>query len=212
MSKEVKNKEKIELDPKYIIKLTVTLFATCLVVAGALGGINMITKDKIDAINWENTQIAMREVVADSENSTFTEALENTDAMHAAAAGAGGTLDSVYGVEVNGETAGYAIKVVAPGSQGKIEMMVGVDMDQVVTGVSVVKHAETAGIGTKITGNEPTSADPSIGVLSQFEGKGAADVPLTVGVNVNAITGATVTTRGVTTGVNIALAVAGALN
>ena len=48
-------------------------------------------------------------------------------------------------------------------------------------------------------------------VLSQFIGKSAADGTLTVGSNVDAITGATVSTRGVTTGVNAALAVAGAL-
>ena len=38
MSNEVKTKEKVDMDPKYIIKLTVTLFLTCLVVAAALGG------------------------------------------------------------------------------------------------------------------------------------------------------------------------------
>ena len=40
MSNEVKTKEKVDMDPKYIIKLTVTLFLTCLVVAAALGGVN----------------------------------------------------------------------------------------------------------------------------------------------------------------------------
>ena len=38
MSNEVKTKEKVDMDPKYIIKLPVTLFLTCLVVAAALGG------------------------------------------------------------------------------------------------------------------------------------------------------------------------------
>ena len=45
MSNEVKTKEKIDMDPKYIIKLTVTLFLTCMVVAGILGWVNSITKD-----------------------------------------------------------------------------------------------------------------------------------------------------------------------
>lgn len=209
MSNEVKTKEKVDMDPKYLIKLTVTLFITCVVVAAALGGVNAITEEKIDEINWENTQIAMKAVVADPDNTTFSDALELTDDMTAAASSAGATLDSVYEVLEGGGSAGYAIKVVASGSQGNIEMMVGVDAEGVVTGVSIVKNSETSGIGSKVMENEPTAA--GIGVLSQFEGKSAADGALTVGSNVDAISGATVSTKGVTTGVNAALAVAGAV-
>ena len=210
MSNEVKTKEKVNMDPKYIIKLTVTLFATCVIVAGLLGLVNMVTKDKIAAINWENTQTAMKAVVADPDNTEFSEALENTDAMSAAAKAAGGTLDSVYEVLVGGENAGYAIKVVASGSQGNIEMMVGVDDEGVVTGVSIVDNSETSGIGSKVMSNEPLSS--GVGVLDQFQGKSAAaDGTLTVGKNVDAISGATVSSKGVTAGVNAALAVAGAI-
>ena len=53
MSNEVKTKEKVNMDPKYIIKLTVTLLLTCMVVAGLLGWVNSITKDRIAAITWE---------------------------------------------------------------------------------------------------------------------------------------------------------------
>lgn len=207
MSNEVKTKEKVDMDPKYIIKLTVTLFITCVVVAAALGGVNAITEEKIAAINWENTQIAMKAVVADPDNTTFSDALELTDDMTAAASSTGATLDSVYEVLEGGANAGYAIKVVASGSQGNIEMMVGVDTEGVVTGVSIVSNSETNGIGSKVMDNEPTAA--GVGVLTQFEGKSAADGALSVGSNVDAISGATVSTKGVTTGVNAALAVAG---
>ena len=209
MSNEVKTKEKVNMDPKYIIKLTVTLFATCVIVAGLLGLVNMVTKDKIAAINWENTQTAMKAVVADPDTTEFSEALEHSDAMSAAAKAAGGTLDSVYEVLVGGENAGYAIKVVASGSQGNIEMMVGVDAEGVVTGVSIVDNSETSGIGSKVMSNEPLSS--GVGVLDQFQGKSAADGTLTVGKNVDAISGATVSSKGVTAGVNAALAVAGAI-
>ena len=209
MSNEVKTKEKVNMDPKYIIKLGVTLFVTCVVVAGLLGLVNMVTEDKIAAINWENTQTAMKAVVADPDNTEFSEALENTDAMSAAAKAAGGTLDSVYEVLAGGEHAGYAIKVVASGSQGNIEMMVGVDAEGAVTGVSIVDNSETSGIGSKVMSNEPLSS--GVGVLDQFQGKSAADGTLAVGTNVDAISGATVSSRGVTTGVNAALAVAGAI-
>lgn len=209
MSNEVKTKEKVDMDPKYIIKLTVTLFVTCVIVAAALGGVNAVTKDKIAAINWENTQAAMKAVVADPDNTTFSDEMEKTDEMTAAASAAGATLDSVYGALANGETVGYAIKVVASGSQGNIEMMVGVDAEGVVTGVSIVSNSETSGIGSKVMDNEPTAA--GVGVLSQFEGKSAADGTLVVGTNVDAISGATVSSKGVTSGVNAALAVAGVL-
>ena len=206
MSNEVKTKEKVNMDPKYIIKLTVTLLLTCMVVAGLLGWVNSITKDKIAAITWEKTVAAMQKVI---EADDFSDAMELTDDMTAAASTAGGTLDSAYEVVVNGENDGYAIKVVASGSQGNIEMMVGVDGEGTVTGVSIVDNSETAGIGSKVMDNEPLAS--GVPVLEQFEGKSEADMPLTVGSNVDAISGATVSTKGVTTGVNAALAVAGVM-
>jgi electron transport complex protein RnfG len=209
MSNEVKTKETVDMDPKYIIKLTVTLFITCLIVAGLLGGVNAITADKIADINWANTVTAMKEVVADPDNTEFSDAMDLTDEMTAAASAAGGTLDSVYEAQAGGEKAGYAIKVITSGSQGNIEMMVGVDAEGVVTGVSIVSNSETSGIGSKVMSNQPTAA--GVGVLDQFEGKSAADGTLVVGTNVDAISGATVSSRGVTTGVNAALAVAGVI-
>ena len=208
MSNEVKTKEKVDMDPKYIIKLTVTLFLTCLVVAAALGGVNAITADKIAAINWENTQKAMKEVVADPDNTEFTE-LELTDDMTAAATAQGGTLAAVYQAQSGGQPVGYAINVEASGSQGTISMMVGIDMDGAVTGVSIVTNSETSGIGSKVMSNEPLTNGTR--VLDQFIGKSAADGVLSVGSNVDAITGATVSTKGVTTGVNAALAAAGVI-
>ena len=209
MSNEVKTKEKINLDPKYLIKLTVTLFLTCWVVAGLLGATNMVTKDKIAAINLAKTQEAMKAVVADPDNSTFSDALALTDEMTAAALAGGGTLTEAYEVQVGGAAAGHALKIVASGSQGNIEMMVGLDAEGVVTGVSVVSHKETAGIGTRVVDNELTPA--GVPVLDQFQGKSAADGTLNVGSNVDAISGATVSSKGVTAGVNAAIAVAGVL-
>ena len=204
MSNEVQTKEKVNMDPKYIIKLTVTLFVTCVVVAGLLGLVNSVTEGPIAEINKAKTKEAMKAVVADPEGSTFSDALEITGDMTAAASSAGGSITEAYEVQSGGAPAGYALKVVASGSQGNIEMMVGVDAEGVVTGVSIVNNSETAGIGSKVMSNEN-------GVLDQFIGKSAADGTLAVGKNVDAITGATVSSRGVTTGVNAALAVAGVM-
>ena len=197
MSNEVKTKEKVDMDPKYIIKLTVTLFVTCVIVAGLLGLVNQVTLPNITAANEKKTADAIQKVMPEMEGDPV--ALELTEAMTAAASGAGATVTEAY--ESNGA---YALKVVASGSQGNIEMMVGVDAEGAVTGVSIVNNSETAGIGSKVMSNEN-------GVLDQFIGKSAADGTLSVGKNVDAISGATVSSRGVTTGVNAALAVAGAI-
>ena len=190
MSNEVKTKEKVNMDPKYIIKLTVTLLLTCMVVAGLLGWVNSITKDKIAAITWEKTVAAMQKVI---EADDFSDAMELT----------------VYQAQSGGQPVGYAINVEASGSQGTISMMVGIDMDGAVTGVSIVTNSETSGIGSKVMSNEPLTNGTR--VLDQFIGKSAADGVLSVGSNVDAITGATVSTKGVTTGVNAALAAAGVI-
>ena len=200
-------KQKIEMDPKYLIKLTVTLFITCVVVAGALGFVNKLTAPNIAAANKAKTEAAMQAVVADA-SSEFSEPMELTADMSQAALDNGATLMESYEVLVGGQHAGYAIKVSASGSQGAIEMMVGVDAEAACTGVSVVKHSETKGIGTKVVVDNAVVKSTGVPVLDQFQGKGQGDLPLTVGQNIDAIGGATVSTKGVTTGVNAALAVA----
>ena len=144
MSNEVKTKEKIDMDPKYIVKLTVTLLGTCLIVALLLGLVNGVTAGPIAEINQQKTEAAMLAVVSDPDNTTFSDALELSGDMTAAATAAGGTLNEMYEVQVNGEAAGYAVKVTASGSQGSIEMMVGVDVEGAVTGVSIVSPSGAA--------------------------------------------------------------------
>ena len=202
MSNEVKTKEKVDMDPKYIIKLTVTLFVTCVIVAGLLGLVNSVTEGPIAEKNKTKTAAAIQEVLPEMEGSPAV--VELTDEMTAAASGAGATITEAYEAQAGGSVIGYALKIVASGSQGNIEMMVGVDAEGTVTGVSIVKNSETSGIGSKVMNNEN-------GVLDQFIGKSAADGTLSVGKNVDAISGATVSSRGVTTGVNAALAVAGVM-
>ncbi len=202
MSNEVKTKEKVDMDPKYIIKLTVTLFVTCVIVAGLLGLVNSVTEGPIEEKNKTKTAAAIQEVLPEMEGSPTV--VELTDEMTAAASGAGATITEAYEAQAGGSVIGYALKIVSSGSQGNIEMMVGVDAEGAVTGVSIVKNSETSGIGSKVMSNEN-------GVLDQFIGKSAADGTLSVGKNVDAISGATVSSRGVTTGVNAALAVAGVM-
>ena len=137
-------------------------------------------------IDAENTRIAMSAVVP--EGSEFTDKLDITDAVAEAASAQGGKISELYGVTNGGADAGYVMKISASGSQGTIVMMVGVDANKAITGISVVSHAETSGIGTKVVDNEPNSA--GVPVLDQFVGLSGAGT-LNVGSTITAISGAT---------------------
>ena len=185
----------MKISGKFVLKVAGTLTIIALVVAALLGVVDMVTRDKIDAINVEKTNQALAAVAP--EGAEFTP-VELSDAAVAAAA-AYGTLDSMYEMS----TGGYAMKIVASGSQGSIEMIVGVDGNKALTGVSVVNHSETGGIGTKVINNDPNSAGTP--VLDQFIGMSGAG-SLVVGKTVTPISGATVTSKGITAGCNAALA------
>ena len=205
MSTETKTKEKIDLDPKYIIKLTVTLFATCLVVAFCLGLVNGVTLPNITASNLAKTNAALAKVYPEIDEANFVATeIEVSDDVAAAASAYSATVTNVYAITDGGAEAGYAVKLDVSGSQSTISMVVGLDTEGAVTGISVVKSGETSGIGDKVTGNKPLPS--GVGMLDQFQGKTAADQPLKVGGNVDAISGATVSSKGVTNGVNGAIA------
>ena len=196
----------MKISGKFILKVAGTLTVIALVVAALLGLVNNVTADKIAEIDAEKTRVSMSAVVP--EGSEFTDKLEISDDVAAAAAAQGGKLTELYGVKNAGADAGYVMKIAASGSQGTITMMVGVDANKAITGISVVSHAETSGIGTKVMGNEPNTA--GVPVLDQFIGMSGSG-SLVVGKTVTAISGATVSTKGITMGANAALAAAEAL-
>ena len=196
----------MKISGKFILKVAGTLTAISLVVAALLGFVNSITKDKIAAIDAENTRVAMSAVAP--EGSEFGDKMELSEAAITAASDKGGKLVELYPVTLDGAAAGYVMKISASGSQGAIVMMVGVDADKAITGISVVSHSETSGIGTKVVENKPNAAGTP--VLDQFIGMSGAG-SLVVGSNITAISGATVSTRGITAGANAALAVVDAL-
>ena len=176
---------------KFILKVAGTLTVISLVVAALLGVVNMVTEGPIADINKANTEAALAKVAPDG--ATF-EQVEVSEAVAAAASAQGGTVTEMYTMS----TGGYACKVVSSGSQGNIEMIVGVDDANAVTGVSIVSNSETSGIGSKVMENKE-------GVLDQFVGMSGAGT-LVVNKNVTPISGATVSSKGVTAGVNAALA------
>ena len=191
----------MKISGKFILKVAGTLTVISLVVAALLGLVNNVTAGKIAEIDAENTRVAMSAVVP--EGSEFTDKLEISDAVSAAAAAQGGKLTELYGVTNGGAEAGYVMKVSASGSQGAIVMMIGVDANKAITGISVVSNSETSGIGTKVVDDEPNS--DGVPVLDQFVGMSGAG-SLVVGKTVTPISGATVSTKGITMGANAALA------
>ena len=162
-------------------KLVIVLCLISAVIAGLLGLVNHITADKIAELADQTAQAAMQEVLkADSYEEV------DVPAGH-------GEVVALY----KAGDAGYVADVIVAGSQGNIELMVGVDPAQVVTGVSIIASAETAGLGAKAS-DETWRA--------QFVGLSGNIAVTKDGGQVEAITASTITSRAVCDAVNAALA------
>lgn len=92
---------------------------------------------------------------------------------------------------------GYCVEVQTPGFHGPINMVVGVDLDGKVTGVAITDHQEIQGMGTQ-------ALTPAF--LNRFVGR-SGTLSLSGTNAIDAVSGATVTSNAVMTGVNQALAV-----
>ena len=174
------------LDSKYITRLTVTLLAICAVTALLLGVVNQNTAPIITQMQEEKTRAAMAQVLAaDSYEPLSTEA-PGVTALYRAVSG--------------GKDAGYVAEVATNGFGGEIDLVVGIDASGAVTGVAVTKQSETQNIGSKVVSDQA--------VLDRFIGMGSGDGPITVNSGSNrfdGVSGATVSSKGVTAGVNAAL-------
>jgi len=97
-----------------------------------------------------------------------------------------------YRGRIGSELRGVAFQVTAPdGYSGDIDIMVGVDPQGTVTGVAILRHAETPGLGDKITRPAFTG---------MFVGKGLDGVDWRVkkdGGDFDQLTGATISPRAV---------------
>ncbi len=99
----------------------------------------------------------------------------------------------------NGEYLGKVVSIKSQGYGGDIDMRVGIAKDNTVSAVKVLKHKETPGLGTKALTSE---------FLSQYKGKKSENIFLTKddqkNGRIDAVTGATITSRAVTSGVRAA--------
>ena len=172
----------------YIIRLTVTLLLICVVMAAALGGVNSITAPMIEQIKYEKTQAAVSAVLEGGGDAVEFPAADKVSKVYQGANG-------------------YAVEVAPTGFGGAITMMVGVDNEGNVTGISIISHAETAGLGDVAAAK--TSAGEAF--RAQFVGLSGTIGVTKDGGQVEAITSATITSRAVCAGVNTALAVVTAM-
>lgn len=175
----------------YVLRLSLTLLIITAVVAAALAGVNAITAPVIAQIKAEKIQAAIAEVLP---GATGVEEIAFTDDS--------GLVQKVYMAGEDSPVSGYVVEVVPAGFGGGITMMVGV-RDGAVSGISVVSHAETAGLGS-VAAEANSKGEAFRGQFVGMSGTLAVDKD---GGQVDSITSATITSRAITVGVNAALAV-----
>lgn len=173
------------LNIKAVLVPAVALLIICLVSTTLLAGTNMLTEDKI-AENLVKTETLSRSIVL-PEAKTYGEVqtLENG-------------VNYCEGTDNLGAVAGYVFTSSAKGYGGAVSVMVGIDKDGVITGIEILSHDETPGLGANSTKPE---------FKNRFLGKsGELTVNKTSndGQNIQAITAATITSKAVVNAVNAA--------
>jgi electron transport complex protein RnfG len=172
------------------IRLGLILLLITGVAAFLLGGAYEITKAPIAASIETDRQVAMKEILPTADKFEKSDVKLN-EKISEVNAGLKGT-----------EIAGYAIKVAPKGYAGPVEIMVGISTDGKVTGIKILSHTETPGLGANAP--EPKFSDQ----YKSKPTKGKIEVVKTVPSKDNqiqALTGATITSKAVTLGVNDAI-------
>lgn len=169
---------------------TITLFIICLVATALLGITNEVTAPIISELSVEQEKESRQEVFPDAVN------FKETDNASVVAA-----------LDENGSIIGYVVVNAASGYGGDVTVMTGVTTDGKVTGINILSHSETPGLGAK--------AKTDDGWREQFKGL-IKDITVSkdkAGDNsIDAITGATITSRAVVEAVNEAIKLAGGEN
>ncbi len=165
------------------LKLGLPLLLIAVAAVLILALVHTLTADTIVRRAEEKRQAAMASVMPDA--NVFSEMYSEDT-----------TIDRISGA-YNGTTfLGYCVEVSPKGFGGAINLMVGVNTNGSVTGVSILEHSERNSLGSRVT-------DPAF--LNQYIGK-SGSVTVNTGHNaIQAITGATITSKAVTQGINTAL-------
>ncbi len=187
-----------------MIKDALILCMISLIAALALGFVNELTKDRIAMLEAQAKAEAYREVFPEAEmiveaadNEILADAFNEADAILTQGGFSNVTLDEVCLVEdADGTHIGYVASVTLK-AYDVMTLTFGYTTDGVCTGLAFLSIKETPGMGMKA--DEPTFKE-------QFAGKMADSlVSVKSGAGdgeINAISGATITTEGVLKGVN----------
>ncbi len=175
-----------KLNAKNVAVPSIVLIVICLIVSSALSITNSITKDKIAEIDKQNSIAAMSEIFMED----GTEFSDNMIVIFE---------DKEYEYSIaymNGDVAGYIFTTSSSGYGGEVKVMTGVNLDGTIKTIKILSVAnETPGLGQNAT---------SEGFVSQFVGK-SGSISTEKNKDIDALTGATVTTNAVINDVNIAL-------
>ncbi len=177
-----------------ILSVGLKLFLITAISACVLAVINNITAPIIEENTIKKQEIAMKSVV---ENAVR---FEKADMSALALVDLQCAVTSVFNaVDSEDRTIGYAVMVSTGGYGGEILLTVGMDVDLKVTGVDIISHSETPGLGENCT--KPQFKD-------QFKGKENGIEVVKNGASgnqIDAISSATITSKAVTAGVNCAI-------
>jgi electron transport complex protein RnfG len=186
-------------DTKSMIKNALILFAITLVAGVLLGLVYQVTKDPIAYQDKLAQDKANQSVFATAK--TFEDVELDASAAEMVSSERGGvTIESVKkAIDESGAAAGYVIQVKSKGYGDFIEYTVGITNEGNINGISIISIAETPGLGMNadkvIT---PQFADKAATTFAVVKNGQLSDEA----TQIEAISGATITSRAVTEGVN----------
>jgi len=189
---------------KKIVHDALILTAFTLVLGFVLGLVYEITKEPIAAADAATAQAAYKEVFQDAYSFEAYDGFDKEAAVSLMEEN--GYNDEITDVQTakgsDGSTLGYVITVLAKdGSQANITFSVGIAADGTVNGYSITSIAETPGLGDKAKNEE---------FYSQFQNKQVEKFDVVKQApasdsEIEAISGATITSRAMTNGVNASI-------
>ncbi|MCH5250465.1 MAG: RnfABCDGE type electron transport complex subunit G [Lachnospiraceae bacterium] len=173
------------------------------IVAGLLLGlVYQITKEPIAIQKEKAKQEACKEVFADASEFEELETANPNAASWAEAGYAGESIDEVMAAkDSSGNVLGYVITVTTKeGYGGDIRFTIGIRNDGLVNGISILDISETAGLGMRAEEVlKPQFSDKNIEKFEYTKSGASSEY------QVDAISGATITTNAVVNGVNAGL-------
>ena len=184
-----------------IIKNTLILAAITVVSGLVLGAAYEVTKGPIAQTQAKQKQEACQAVYPEADSFEAMDVDQKAAKEAIKKMGTNATVDEVYSAVMDGSEAGYVITVTdKDGYGGDIQITVGIMSDGTVNGISFLSISETAGLGMR-AGEVlvPQFAGKQVEQFSYTKTGAASDD------QIDAISGATITTNAVVNGVNAGL-------